>query len=64
MKCDSVIEKSSLNVENDFTPLSPKSSYLNFHPLEVVSRYGELQLLVGENYSDLFNLRPNINLQT
>ena len=30
---------------------------LNFHPLEVVSRYRGPQLQVGENYSYLFNLR-------
>ena len=34
--------------------------YLNFHPLEVVSRYRDLQLQVGENYAYLLNLRPNI----
>ena len=35
--------------------------YLNFHPLEVVSRYRDPQVQVGENYSYiLFNLRPNI----
>ena len=31
--------------------------YLNFHPLEVVSRYRDPQLQVGENYLYLFNLR-------
>ena len=30
---------------------------LNFHPLEVVSRYRDPQLQVAENYSYLFNLR-------
>ena len=34
-------------------------SYLNFHPLEVVSRYRDPQRQVGENYY-MFNLRPNI----
>ena len=33
---------------------------VNFHPLEVVSRYRDPQLQVGENYSYKFNLRPNI----
>ena len=28
-----------------------------FHPIEVVSRYRDPQLQVGENYSYLFNLR-------
>ena len=37
-----------------------KSSHLNFHPLEVVSRWREPQLQAGENYSYLFNLRPKI----
>ena len=36
--------------------------YLNVHPLEVVSRYCNLQLQVRGNHSYLFNLRPN-NLQ-
>ena len=30
-------------------PLPFKVSYLNFHPLEVVSRYRDPQLQVGEN---------------
>ena len=33
---------------------------LFFHPLEVVSRYRDPQLQVGENKPYLFNLRPNI----
>ena len=33
---------------------------LNYHPLEVVSRYRDPHLQVGENYSYLCNLRPNI----
>ena len=33
---------------------------LNFQPLEVVSRYRDPQLQVVENYSYLFNLRPNV----
>ena len=38
--------------------------YLNFHRLEVVSRYRDPQLQVGENYSYLFNLRLVVeNLQ-
>ena len=32
----------------------------NFLPLQIVSRYRNLQLQVGGNYSYLFNLRPNI----
>ena len=37
-----------------------KLSYLNFHPLEIVSRYRDPQLQVDENYSYLFKLRPHI----
>ena len=43
-----------------FNPSPAKLIYLNFQPLEVVSRYCDPQLQVGENYSYLFNLRPNI----
>ena len=41
-------------------PFPAKSIYLNFHPLEAVSRYRDPQLQVGENYSYLFNLSTNI----
>ena len=41
-------------------PQSAKLHKLNFQPLEVVSRYRDPQLQVGENYSYLFNWRPNI----
>ena len=34
--------------------------YLYFHPTEVVSRYRDTQLQVGENYSYLFNFWRNI----
>ena len=34
-------------------PLTAKLFNLNFHPLEVVSRWGDPQLQVSENYSDL-----------
>ena len=30
-------------------PLPAKLAYLNFHPLEVVSRYRDTQLQVGKN---------------
>ena len=43
-----------------FNPYPAKFFYLNFHQLEVVSRYRDPQLQEGENYSYLFNLRPNI----
>ena len=38
----------------------PLSCYLNFHPLEVVSRYRDHQLQVGENYKYVFNWSRNI----
>ena len=34
-------------------PLTAKLFNLNFHPLEVVSRWRDPQLQVSENYSDL-----------
>ena len=36
-----------------FNPLTTKLFNLNFHPLEVVSRWRDPQLQVSENYSDL-----------
>ena len=44
-----------------FTPFPAELPYLNFHPLEIVSRYRDPQLQVAENYSYLFNFIPNIN---
>ena len=41
-------------------PFPAKVIYLNFQPLEVVSRYRDPQLQVAENYSYLFNLHTNI----
>ena len=41
-------------------PLQAKLSYLNFHTLEVASRYLDTQLQVGEKSSSVFNLLPNI----
>ena len=37
-----------------------KKYNLNFHPLEVVSRYHDTPLQEGEQLSYLFNFRPNI----
>ena len=37
-------------------PFPAQLIYLNVYPLEVVSRYRDPQLQVGENYSCLFNL--------
>ena len=41
-------------------PWSAKVNNLNFYPLEVVGRYRDPQLQVGENYSYLLNVRLNI----
>ena len=41
-------------------PYPAKLIDLNFHSLEVVSRYHDPQLHVCENYSYFFNLRTNI----
>ena len=41
-------------------PCPAKLIYLDFQPLEVVSCYRDPQPQVVENYSYLFNLRPNI----
>ena len=40
-------------------PYPAKLIDLNFQPLEVVSRYCDPQLQVGEKYLYLFNLRTN-----
>ena len=42
-----------INDYNHFYPLTAKLFILNFHPLEVVSRWRDPQLQVSENYSDL-----------
>ena len=42
-----------------FNPFPAELSYLNFHPLQVVSRYRDPQLQAGENYVYLLNFRPN-----
>ena len=53
-------EHKESRVNKDKDPYPAKVNNLNFHPLEVVSRYRDPQLQVGENYADLFNLTPNI----
>ena len=45
---------------NHDNPLSADLNHLNSHPPEIVSRYRDPQLQVGENYLYLFNLIPNI----
>ena len=41
-------------------PLTAKLFNLNFHPLEVVSRWRDPQLQVSENYSDLTKWRSTV----
>ena len=43
----------SHNFFSIINPLTAKLFNLNFHPLEVVSRWRDPQLQVSENYSDL-----------
>ena len=43
-----------------FNSLSAKLFNLNFHPLEVVSRWRDQQLQVSENYSDLTKWRSTL----
>ena len=50
----------STNQGTSFNPYPAELIYLIFQPLEVVSRYRDPQPQVVENYSYLFNLRPNI----
>ena len=41
-------------------PLTAKLFNLNFHPLEIVSRWRDPQLQVSENYSDLTKWRSTV----
>ena len=41
-------------------PYPAKLIYLNFHPVEAVSRQRGRQLQVGEKYVHLFNWKSNI----
>ena len=45
---------------NHVNPHPAEVIYLNFQPLEVVSRYRDPQLQVAENYKYLINLNSNI----
>ena len=47
-------------IDDNQSPWSTKLNNLNFYPLEVVTRYREPQLQVGENYANLYNLNQNI----
>ena len=48
----------SLMAQSSFNPLTAKLFNLNFHSLEVVSRWRDPQLQVSENHSDLTKWRP------
>ena len=53
--------KTALHVLRTWAAIDALHYCENLHPLEVVSRYHDPQLQVAENYSYLFNLRPNIS---
>ena len=48
------------NVRSPINPWSATLQNLNFHPLEFVTRYRDPQIQVGENYTHLFYLKPQI----
>ena len=48
-----------IRTQHCINPLTAKLFNLNFHPLEVVSRWRDPQLQVGENYSDLTKMEFN-----
>ena len=50
------MDKQYFSLKYNVTAYHAKLIYLNFQPLEVVFRYRDPQLQVGENYSYLFNL--------
>ena len=49
-----------LSVEININPLTTKLFNLNFHLLEVVSRWRDPQLQMSENYSDLTKWRSTV----
>ena len=53
---DGLLYKNQQSFKLTPNPHLAKLIYLNFHPLEIVSRYRDPQLQVSENYSWLFNL--------
>ena len=54
------IMRSNVSIDADINPLAAKLFNLNFHPLEVVSRWRDPQLQVSENYSDLTKWRSTL----
>ena len=56
---DSIHDRAS-SLRMLYFPISKSNEYSLFRPLEVVSRYRDQQLQAEENYSYVFNYRPNI----
>ena len=62
-----IVDMSTIHRNSASQPIScincfpTKLSYFNFHPLEVVSRYRDPQLQVGEDYSYLFKFGSTIH---
>ena len=50
-------------INSTFNPLTAKLFNLNFHPLEVVSRWRDPQLQASENYSDYPLFVPSCTVQ-
>ena len=53
-------KNSRLSIDLEVNPLTAKLFNLNFHPLEVVSRWRDPQLQVSENYWNLAKLRSTV----
>ena len=49
-----------VTIGDHVNPLTAKLFNLNFHPLEIVSRWRDPQLQVSENYSDLTKWRSSV----
>ena len=61
LKCLSIINKRGKCVLRIvFNPFTAKLFNLNFHPIEVVSRWRDPQLQVSENYLDLTKWRSTL----
>ena len=56
------ISKLKLLHEAIINPFPAKLSYLIFQPIKVVSRYRDPKLQVCDNYSHLFNFKPNVDV--
>ena len=60
ISCIHVVYVLLIGTYDHINPLIAKLFNLNFHPLEVVSRWRDPQLQVSENYSDLTKWRSTI----